>query len=79
MEIGKRKRGWVDYVKDGIHMHKNIKNKMKIENSKDLLEDLCSEPNRQVTGGEHKVCLGWGWGASVCVNKCSWLFMECVF
>lgn len=46
MEIGKRKRGWVDYVKDGIHMHKNIKNKMKIENSKDLLEDLCSEPNR---------------------------------
>lgn len=46
MGTGKRKRGWVDYVKDGIHMHKTFKNKMKIENSKDLLEDLCSEPNR---------------------------------
>lgn len=74
MGIEKRKGGWVDYVKHGIHLHKNIKNKMKIENSK--VEDLCSEPNRQVTGGEQKSA--WGWGASACVNKCSWLFMEYV-
>lgn len=40
----RKEKGGVDYVKHGVHMHKNIKNKMKIEKSKDLLEGLCSEP-----------------------------------